>query len=226
MNYFGLLDKLEGLYHANLGRRFTPVQLTNLIARHVPFREVAFTTNLTVNSTSNTITVSGLYDYGDDQWGSKPIEIELAYFKKKRYFVMGSSMTWERWQTVCFDIASVLGHEYMHLNQYRGRDYRPGRSFRSSSDDDSVKQTQEYLGHADEIDAYAFTIAAEMAMQLRSGHTVDLYQTVMYNNYCDTFGTTHSIITKLTKKSLKYYNILEGQYHEQSHTINQRAGCI
>jgi hypothetical protein len=226
MNYFNLLHKLEILYDVNIGGKFTPVQITRLIAKNVPYRDVVFSTNLTVNSAVDTITVSGLYDYGDDQWGLCPIEIELAYFKRKRHFVIGASMSRKIWNQLCFDVASVLGHEYVHLHQYRDRDYRPGRGFRSRENNESLKQTQEYLGHTDEIDAYSFTIAAEMAMGLRSGKAIDLKETVMYNNYCDAFGIDHSIITKLKNKSLKYYSILEGQYNEQSNRTNQRARCI
>ena len=221
MNYFNLLDRLEGLYDVNIGGKFTPEQITKLISRNVPYRDVVFSTNLTVNSGSHGITVSGLYDYGDDQWGYRPIEIELAYFKRKRHFVICASMTRKKWYRLCFDVASVLGHEYVHLQQYRDRDYRPGRGFRSREKDESLKQTQEYLGHADEVDAYSFTIAAEMSMGLRSGKVIDLEETVMYNNYCDAFGADHSIITKLKNKSLKYYSILEGQYNEQSNRTNQ-----
>jgi hypothetical protein len=221
MNYFNLLHKLEGLYDVNIGRKFTPAQITKLIAQNVPYRDVIFSTNLTVNSNIDTITVSGLYDYGEDQWGNTPIEIELAFFKRKRHFVIGASMSQKKWNRLCFDVASVLGHEYVHLHQYRDRDYRPGRGFRSRENDESLKQTQEYLGHTDEVDAYGFTVAAEMAMSLRSNKTVDLHKTVMYNNYCDAFGSNHSIITKLKNKSLKYYSILEGQYNEQSNRTNQ-----
>jgi hypothetical protein len=221
MNYFNLLHKLEGLYDVNIGRKFTPAQITKLIAQNVPYKDVIFSTNLTVNSNIDTITVSGLYDYGEDQWGNTPIEIELAFFKRKRHFVIGASMSQKKWNQLCFDVASVLGHEYVHLHQYRDRDYRPGRGFRSRENDESLKQTQEYLGHTDEVDAYSFTVAAEMAMSLRSNKTVDLYKTVMYNNYCDAFGSNHSIITKLKNKSLKYYSILEGQYNEQSNRTNQ-----
>ena len=222
MNYFELLDQLEALYDINQGREFTPSAVTNLIARNVPYRDVVFLTNLTINSEIHSITVSGLYDYGDDQWGYRPIEIELAFFKKKRKFSMGKSLTRERWNRLCFDVASILGHEYVHLRQFRDRDFKVKRGYRSREQDDELKATQEYLGHNDEIDAYSFTIAAEMAMQLRQNKTMQLEDTVMYQNYCGAFGFYHSIITKLKKKSLKYYYILEGQYNEQSNTARNQ----
>ena len=203
MNYFDLLDRLEGLYERNRGRQFTPSQLTYLVARNVPFRDVVFTTNLTINCSLNSVVVSGLYDYGEDRWGYRPIEIELAYFKRKKHFVLGQSMTWKTWQRLCFDVASVLGHEYVHLRQYRDRDYRPGRGFRSRETDRHLRETQEYLGHTDEIDAYGFTCAAEMAMSLRLSKPVDFLTTSMYNHYCEAFGADHSIITKLQQKTIK-----------------------
>jgi hypothetical protein len=223
MNYFNLLHKLEGLYDINIGRRFTPSQITRLIAKNVPLTEVSFTTNLTINSPIHSIIVSGLYDYEEDQWGTQPIEIELAYFKKNQHFIIGGSMTRKRWYRLCFDIASVLGHEYVHLHQYRDRNFRIGRGFRSHEREESLKHTQEYLGHSDEVDAYSFTAAAEMAMQLRSNKSIDFYTTSMYYHYSKTFGSDHSIVAKLKKKSIKYYNILEGQYNEQDHRAGNRA---
>jgi hypothetical protein len=222
MNYFQLLDRLEALYDAYKGREFAPAAITRLIERNVPYRDVVFLTNLTINSPLNSITVSGLYDYGDDRWGYTPIEIELAYFKKKKHFVMGKSLTRTRWNQLCFDIASVLGHEYVHLHQHRNRNFRPGKSFRSSSGDQDAKELQEYLGHSDEVDAYAFTVAAEQAHELRSGKTLALESTVMYTNYCDAFGTHHSVVSKLKKQSIKYYKILEGQYNEQNSTAGRQ----
>jgi len=223
MNYFQLLDRLEALYDTNKGREFTPAAITRLIERNVPYRDVVFLTNLTINCALNSITVSGLYDYGDDQWGYRPIEIELAYFKKKKHFVMGGSLTRTRWNQLCFDVASVLGHEYVHLHQHRDRDFRPGKSFRSTCQDSDARDLQEYLGHGDEVDAYAFTIAAEQAHVLRSGKSLALDSTVMYTNYCDAFGTHHSIVSKLKKQSVKYYKILEGQYNEQNSTAGRQS---
>ena len=39
----------------------------------------------------------------------------------------------------------------------------------------------------------------------------------------DVFGPSHSIVTKLEKRSLKYYNILKGQYNEQTNRQRPRA---
>jgi hypothetical protein len=223
MNYFQLLDQLEALYDSNKGREFTPAGITRLIERNVPYQDVVFLTNLTINCPLNSITVSGLYDYGDDQSGHCAIEIELAYFKKKKRFVMGGSLTRSRWRELCFDVASVLGHEYVHLHQHRDRDFRPGKGFRGTSTDVATRDLQEYLGHRDEIGAYAFTIAAEQAHVLRSGKSLALESTVMYNNYCDVFGENHSVVSKLKKQSVKYYKILEGQYNEQNSTAGRQS---
>ena len=103
----------------------------------------------------------------------------------------------------------------MHQHQHRDRNFKMGKGFSSRVENIDTKHAQEYYGHADELDAYSFTAAANMANDLRLGNPVDFKKTGIYNHYVDAFGPDHSIVSKLEKRSLKYYNILEEQYYGQ-----------
>ena len=224
MNFFQLMDKLEALYRKYEGQKLTPSQVTHIISMAIPFRDVNFYTVKSLGVLSKDIQVSGLYDIQEDEIGLPSIEIELTYFKRKSLHTLNKhGLSFKRWRRLCFDIVAILGHEYVHQEQHRGREFKMGKSFKSREEDENLKQLQEYLGHPDEIDAYSFSAAADMAQSLRLNETVDLQSTGVYNQYLTAFGPDHSVVTKLQKRSLKYYNILKGQYNEQNNRRRPRA---
>jgi hypothetical protein len=218
MNFFQLMDKLESLYYKHEGSQLTPSQIVKMIKRAIPHQGIEYNLVKSINQSHGAIGVSGMYDPESDSDGYDPIEIELTFFKYTHEFTFGNSMTFRKWQRLCFDIVSILGHEYVHQQQHRARRFKLGKSYKSTAENDDLKSAQEYLGHADEIDAYSFTVAADKAMAKRTGKDIDITQTAMYTLYAVTFGPDHSVVAKLNKTSRKYYNILEGQYNEQQIT--------
>lgn len=224
MNLFQLMDRLEDLYRKHEGQRLTPSQITHIISFAIPFREVNFYTVKSLGTLSGDIEVSGLYDPGDDEDGLPPIEIELTYFKRRPFYTLNKKgLSFIKWRELCSDIVSILGHEYVHQHQHRGREFKLGKGYRSRETDQHQRKVQEYYGHPDEIDAYSFTAAASMAMGLRVDQTIEFKETGVYNHYISAFGENHSIVTKLEKRSLKYFNILKGQYNEQNNRQRPRA---
>jgi hypothetical protein len=210
------MDKLEDLYRKHEGERLSPSQITHLISFAVPFRDVNFYTVKSLGILAKDVHVSGLYDIQEDEIGLPSIEIELTYFKRKTAFTLNKQgLSFKQWRRLCFDVVAILGHEYVHQEQHRGRDFKMGKAFKSRETDDHLKQLQEYLGHPDEIDAYSFSAAADMAQCLRLNEPVDLKLTGVYDQYRTAFGDNHSIVSKLEKRSLKYYNILKEQYYGQ-----------
>jgi hypothetical protein len=108
-----------------------------------------------------------------------------------------------------FAVATVetLAHEYQHQHQYRSRNYREPAAFVSKHTDPESKDNQEYLGSADEVDAYARNIAFRLwcrhgsaALDIlstkRCGYedSPDLYT---YNRY---FDVSHPVMRRLLKK--------------------------
>lgn len=218
------MDKLEGLYRKHEGERLSPSQLTHLISFAIPFRDVNFYTVKSLGVLSKDIQVSGLYDIQEDEIGLPSIEIELTYFKRKPAFTLNKQgLSFKQWRRLCFDVVTILGHEYVHQEQHRGRAFKMGKAYKSRETDATLKQLQEYLGHPDEIDAYSFSAAADMAQCLRTNEKIDFKATGIYDQYVYAFGADHSIVTKLQKRSLKYFNILKGQYNEQNNRQRPRA---
>lgn len=219
------MDRLEGLYHKHEGQALTPSQITHLISYAIPFREINFYTVKSLSVLGGEISVSGLYDPNDDEDGLPPIEIELTFYKhKKVYPFTKRGLSFLRWRELCLDIVTILGHEYVHQHQHRERNFKLGKNYVSKHEDYDKRRVQEYYGHPDEIDAYSFTAAAVMAQEtLRLGRPIELEDTGVYNHYLEAFGADHSIVTKLQKRSLKYYNILKGQYNEQTNRQRPRA---
>lgn len=219
-----LMDKLESLYRKHEGERLSPSQLTHLISFAIPFRDVNFYTVKSLGVMSKEIQVSGLYDIQEDEIGLPSIEIELTYFKRRHAFTLNKQgLSFKQWRNLCFDIVAILGHEYVHQEQHRGRGFKMGKAHKSRETDENLKQIQEYLGHSDEIDAYSFSAAAAMAQGMRINESVDFESTGVYDQYVYAFGDNHSIVTKLQKRSLKYFNILKGQYNEHNNRQRPRA---
>lgn len=155
---------------------------------------------------TNDFTVGGIYDVVRDECNLKP----LVFF-----FIINHPID-ELWiidnkiaDELALELIEALVHEYQHLHQYRSRDYILNRGYKSFAKDSAIKENQEYLGQADEIDAYATNIAVKFYLsnhQLsQSAHrpSLDL------ENYYKTFGAFHPVVKKLLKKIIKKLWILE-----------------
>lgn len=211
MNYFQILKTLDELYLELHKQTLTPDDIALKIRKKLPFEEVRITTNTTIGIVDKNFIVSGEYDPEDDEEGQKCIELELQFPRHPEQFTFSDSdLTRRHWQNFIIDIASVLGHEYMHLNQARARLFRECREFTSTMDDDTLRGYQEYYGMEDEVDAYAFTLAASLANDLPDLKTIE--NAPVYGIYKKVFGDEHKVVKKLENKAKKYLKILEDQY--------------
>ena len=165
---------------------------------------------------------SGQYDPDSDEEGDIAIDVELIFPRRRRnnpYFKLSEDdLNKQAWHCMAVDVCSVLGHEFVHMEQFRRREFRDGREFRSTHKNYSIKENQEYFGIPDEVDAYSFTAAAAMAYGLwKTGKPVSYKKTSVYQIYSALFDKNHPVLVKLERTSKKYYKRLEQQYYGTYH---------
>lgn len=217
MNYFQLLKKLWDIYDSLEGKTVDHQVIVKRIRRAIPYRECKIFGNKTLSVALNTFSVSGLYDPDLDEDGLPPIEIEISFPKRKDTYVFDEDdLSRLHWSNLCVDFMNILGHEFVHLNQFRRRNFRWSRSYRSGHANPTIRESQNYYGNSDEVDAYAFNAAADMALNtLRPTHTKKpvIEKIQIYKIYTKLFEKNHPVVLKFEKRCNYYYKKLEQQYY-------------
>jgi len=215
MNYFLLFKQIYSIYDRCAGQTLTARQIVGRIRRAVPFSECRLHAVSTLGVADNYFEVSGMYDPELDELGETPILMEIAFPAKSQSFTFDESdVTRSHWLTVSLDFASILGHEYVHLGQSRARNYRVSRNYVSQHSHSRVRALQEYYGDPDEVDAYAFTAAAQLANYLITDSRIRNFEdTGVYSVYHRVFDENSAVMLKLKHLTDKYYKRLERQYH-------------
>jgi len=214
MNYFQLLEKLDGLYDSLEGKELSSQAIVSKLNRAIPFKECRVR-HIDSLSANNNMMVSGMYEPDLDEEKKPCIEIEVMFPKrrpKSTFEFSVDDLDRPQWRELCTDIASVLGHEYVHLHQFRKRGFRDGRYYTSYHSSASVRENQEYFGIPDEVDAYAFTCAVSMCEDF-PGPAVRMEDTIIFQIYANLFDKNDKVVVKLRKLATKYFKRLERQYH-------------
>lgn len=217
MNYFQLLYNLCSVYDSLENKVVTHKDIIRKIKKTVPFTECKIIGNSSLSLATNGFIVSGLYDCELDEEGKPPIEVEIIFPKRKETFTFNQGdVSKEHWGEFCVDFVNILGHEFVHLNQFRRRNFGWSRPYKSNSTKPNIKEQQEYYGNSDEIDAYAFMAAAEMAMASvfnPNQKTTNLKKTNVYKTYNRWFDKKDPVVLKLESLSNRYYKRLKKQYY-------------
>jgi hypothetical protein len=184
------------------GVRLTPSAITALARRAISDDRVVMLTKRNPVVDANMVLVGGTYDHDDELDGEPSIEITMYYHPEQQH-LDPADMDWRR---ISFELAETIGHEMVHREQHRRR--RRPRLPRSLSTGDSER---DYLGLADEIEAYGFSIAAEMLYLLE---TTDMDDPRMQDipNWCAyqrAFAEDVSVLIKLRQQISKYLRRLE-----------------
>lgn len=125
---------------------------------------------------------------------------------------------------LCLELVESLIHEYEHRRQYRNRRYREHKhKYTSLAETKSKKFQEEYLGHPDEIEAYASNIAARLFLLGLDLNTVSDRDSLDLNQYNNIFGKNHPIIQQLLTIIQQKISYLEGSKDGQDYK-NSRAG--
>ena len=215
MNYFQLVKSLHDVYDRNAGKTIDADSLIRKIRRAVPFKEVKIVANKTLSVSSNRFNVSGGYFPELDEDGFRPIEVEIAIPKGKEFYYFDSDdLTRDHWAELCIDLAGLLGHEFVHLQQFRRRNFNWCRGYKSNHPITVTKEAQEYYGDSDEIDAYAFTAAAELVIEkITQKKPPKLENLRLYKTYTQVFDKKDPVVDKFIRLTNRYCRKLEQQYH-------------
>jgi len=214
MNYFQLVNRLNDLYDRFENREVDSATILKRIKRTVKFRECKFFAIETLSLPYGKFTVSGLYDPYQDEQGKPSILIEIAFPFTRSFRFDNDNLRREHWAELCIDLASILGHEFMHLNQFRKRQFEWPRAYKSNNKNINQQEIENYYGDPDEIGAYAFMAATEICLNKFSYHKkATATNTALYQTYRKFFTKQDPVILKFLKLTEQYTKRLEKQYH-------------
>ena len=197
--------KIKALGERIKGRSYSASELTKLVRRQFPATDFIFVTYRDYAVDPDMVVVAGLYDSNSDSEFLPSITVTMCYHPEQQaYFIDLLD-----WQQLSFDLAECIGHELVHRDQYKHKRKPSLKEYRSTHTDPKINSEQEYLGGEDEIEAYAFSIAAEMHTFSKPAH-----ECVMYGVYQETFDTDTRIVLKLDTQIEQYKKLLE-QLNEQ-----------
>lgn len=137
------------------------------------------------------ILISGFYEQELDSKQS-PVIVIMLNFHPDQIWIDLSRLDWHK---LAFDIAECLGHEQVH---HKNRNHRH-RAYHSRCRDQYRKDEQEYLGNSDEINAYGFSIAADILVHLQ-GRYDQRGNADMYKIYKKVFANDIKIMQQLDQR--------------------------
>ena len=88
MQYYQLLDKLEKVYQRLEGQTLSAPEIVSRLNRAVSMPECKIVSIDTLSIISNDFNISGQYDPNLDRKGRRPIEVEIAFPKRRKYFTL------------------------------------------------------------------------------------------------------------------------------------------
>ena len=215
MNYFQLLKNLGDIYDKLEGKVVEREFLIKKIKSKIPFREVKIVSVETLSVPYGRFNISGMYDPDRDEQGKPPITVEIAFPKNFNYRFDENNLHREHWAGLCIDLASILGHEFVHLQQFRKRNFEWSKQYFSTSKNYKLKEAQEYYGDKDEIGAYAFMAATQILLDkiFSPQYKFTVEKTDLYKTYTSVFKKSDPVVLEFIKLTNRYTKRLEKQYH-------------
>ena len=215
MNFFTLTARLFGLYRGWKGKSLAPATVVSRINKVLSYQECSV--GVQKNKSVRGFKVEGSYSPELDSRGARSIKVKILFnARRKKFNFNARDIDDVQWFNIVADLVSVLGHEYVHLHQHRRRGWRRCKNY-VCYDNDELSIIKKYLGKPDEVDAYAYTLATEMAVDLPDRGT-QLEETTTYNLYKTVFGADDRTTQRLVKLSHKYFKRLEKQFNETIRT--------
>lgn len=183
---------------------FTPASLTRVIRKYIGSPDITVTTTKSVDVDLDQVVIGGQYDPYEDQANFSSITIFITYNPEQKEF----SLKDIGWKQVCVNLIECLGHELIHQQQYRNREFDIANTlFVSSCTDDKRRDEQEYLGNPDEIEAYGYSVASELFLKYKLAEITKNHvkKSQMFKVYASTFGIDHPVVQELTEHIVRYY---------------------
>ena len=200
-HFLSTLNRLLKLRSRIGGRAYTPSEFTSVVRRQ--FDAVTFTVKTQKDSAvdPDSVIVAGLYDPHDYSEMLPSITLTLCYHPdQSKYFV--DLLNWDQF---AFDVAECIGHEMVHMDQHLSGRHKTLKEYVASE----ATVDQDYLGDEGEIEAYGFSIAAEMKTFNKPMH-----ECVMYGVYQETFTNDPQIVLQLETQVKQHYKKLEELYEQ------------
>jgi hypothetical protein len=217
----GLREQLLALESKYGDSRLAPSEITDLVRKCIKDSNVRVTTKRNGKVDLGYIVPSGAYDSEDDADHEPCVHLDLVYHPDQQHLQL-KQVGWDR---VSFEICEVIGHEYVHRDQHRKR-IRSTSYAGTLAEDAHQRQEQQYYGESNEIEAYGYSIAAELACFYNSDATA-APQTHTYQLYSRLFAHDQSVIMKLEQYISKYLNKLEAAQNVKTNTQpRNRTGFV
>jgi len=202
-------------------------KLTNQIKKFIP---VKCKKVLDKTVEKSWVYVGGAYYSDLDEDGERAIEVNFNYNPKDKDLIINS----KRFGRMCMTFADTVLHEIIHMRQHRRRNFKIIPDYPSTASRTRQRESQQYLGNRDEIDAYAFNSACELHERfsgkktkiinyLNTSHSGAGKRTCSFVMYLKAFGHNHRhpIIKKYKKKIVSYLPQAEvGKPYRNSEWIN------
>jgi len=212
VNLFVIYDLMLEFGELNKDKKFAPTKLTSVIRGFIGTDDLIVKTRRDSNVDEDQIIVSGFYDPSEDEENSPSIVVHVNYNPNQILIAMKDI----DWPNLCIDILECAGHEIIHQSQYRARGFDVGPiCFISGNADMEQRLEQEYLGNADEVEAYGYSIAVDAYLRYRSERltAAQVKKSPIYKTYLSTFGIQHPVMKQLLEYSCKYHIQLTGGSH-------------
>ena len=195
-SYYGiLLSKTE----SKLSSTYTPAEMTTIIRRILSRSDIVFITDRNPIAEINYPIVSGKYDPDLDEDDMPAIEIAINYHPDQKE-IRFMDIILDRF---VIEIIETIMHELCHQGQYRKRNFRYPKKYKSINSNAALRREEIYLGNKDEIEAYAVGIATEIFLLNSQTVPIDIIAAIneiySYQKYCSLFGVNHQVVKKLRK---------------------------
>ena len=161
---------------------------------------------------SHEVAIGGTYWATLDKKGQQPITILFNFSPTAKKIALKP----HQFKLIKALLADTILHEIIHLRQYRRRGFKDIPGYQSTASLSRDRKQQEYLGHPDEIDAYAFNISCNLVQKFKNPKDITEYLNIdasdqriretLYVWYLRTFDNNqrHRVIKKLKKKIIYY----------------------
>lgn len=208
---YSLIDYILEIEKKIINNTLTTEQFHRILTNHLKnFLPIKFEKiyDHSVKSNNN-IKIGGCYFYELDKNNEKSIQLTIHYSATKNNI----EITSKKLYNIAYCIANILMHELIHMKQFRSRNFKLTKNYVSKSNKESLRIDQEYYGHNDEIDAWAFVIACELNDNI--GHYNKIIHIVnkikhstknsnTFSEYLKIFKNDINVINKLKKKIISY----------------------
>ena len=214
---FDLRERLLALESRYRDSRFVPSEITALVRNCVRDTNVRVATRRSNKVDLGQVVPGGAYDSEDDAEDLACIHLDLLYHPDQQHLQL-KDVHWDR---VSFEICEVIGHEYVHRDQNRRR-VRNHAYTGTLAEDASLRQDQQYYGESHEVEAYGYSIAAEI-MCYYNGDADCAVLSETYQMYNRLFAADQSVIIKLNQFISKYLDKLKAVQNVQASNRTRRT---